>query len=261
MTLDLILRLGVFFGLFAMLALWERAAPLRPAQLSTARRWGTNWGLAALDSATVRVIFGAAAVGAAMDATARGWGLGPALGWPDWLYGVLVFLVLDLAIWAQHVVTHRVPLLWRLHRVHHSDRDFDVSTAIRFHPIEIALSMALKIGLVYALGAPPLAVLVFEVVLNGSAMFNHANISLPPRVEQALRWAIVTPDMHRVHHSVLRAEHDRNFGFCLSLWDRLFGTYLAAPAAGQRGMTIGLADQQTDGPARLGWSLMYPFRD
>jgi sterol desaturase/sphingolipid hydroxylase (fatty acid hydroxylase superfamily) len=157
-------------------------------------------------------------------------------------------------------VTHKVPLLWRLHQVHHADRDIDVTTAIRFHPIEIALSMLLKIGLVYALGAPAAAVVAFEVILNGCAMFNHANIRLPRRLDAVLRLFIVTPDMHRVHHSIDRSEHDANYGFNLSIWDRLFGTYVAEPAGGHHGMTIGLAPYQTDEPTRLGWSLLLPFK-
>jgi sterol desaturase/sphingolipid hydroxylase (fatty acid hydroxylase superfamily) len=179
-------------------------------------------------------------------------------GWPVWLEGFLAVLILDFAIWLQHLITHRVPLLWRFHRVHHADRDMDVTTAIRFHPVEIAASMLLKIGLVYLLGPAALAVLVFEVLLNGTALFNHANLRLPPRLDAAPRLILVTPDMHRVHHSTLRQEHDRNFGFALSVWDRLAGTYLAQPAAGHQAMTIGLA-WQDDRPSRLGWSLLLPF--
>ncbi|MEM6357192.1 MAG: sterol desaturase family protein, partial [Pseudomonadota bacterium] len=177
-----------------------------------------------------------------------------------WLEVLLVFVVLDFAIWAQHVASHKIPILWRLHRVHHSDRDIDVTTAIRFHPLEIAFSMILKIGLVYALGAPVVAVLLFEVVLNGAAMFNHANLRLPRGLDRWLRFAIVTPDMHRVHHSIDRAEHDANYGFNLSVWDRLFGTYIDQPAGGHEGMTIGLEPHQDEGPTRLGWTLAFPFR-
>ncbi len=257
---DTALRLGVFFGLFVAIALWERARPMRAARASRPRRWATNWAVSAIDAATVRLLFGAAAVGAALDAEAQGIGLFHALDWPWLLEAVLVFVALDLAIWAQHLASHKIPLLWRLHRVHHSDRDMDVTTAIRFHPIEIALSMALKIGLVYALGAPAAAVIAFEIVLNGAAMFNHGNMRLPKRLDGALRLVIVTPDMHRVHHSVDRAEHDSNYGFNLSVWDRLFGTYTEAPRGGHEGMTVGLAEHQSAAPTGLAWTLAFPFR-
>lgn len=260
MEQEALIRLGVFFGLFALLAVWEWRAPKRALGVSKPRRWGTNWAISILDAVMVRLIFGAAAVGAALDAEARGWGLLNTTGWPGWLEVLVAFLVLDLAIWAQHLVTHKVPLLWRLHRVHHADRDIDVTTAIRFHPAEIALSMVLKIGIVYALGLPALAVIVFEIVLNGAAMFNHANIRLPRSVDRQLRLLVVTPDMHRVHHSVARDEHDSNYGFNLSIWDRLFGTYRAQPRGGHQGMTPGLEGAQDDRPTRLLWSLAFPFR-
>jgi sterol desaturase/sphingolipid hydroxylase (fatty acid hydroxylase superfamily) len=223
------------------------------------RRWGTNWGMSVLDVAMVRLVFGAAAAGAAVDAAAGGWGLFNRVAWTGWAEIALTLLIFDFAIWLQHLVTHKVPLLWRLHRVHHADRDVDVTTAIRFHPVEIAFSMCLKIGLVYALGAPVAAVIAFEVVLNGAAMFNHANLRLPGRVDRWLRLVVVTPDMHRVHHSVDRAEHDANYGFNLSIWDRTFGTYVPQPAYGHDGMTIGLHPYQDDRPTRLGWSLALPF--
>ncbi|MEM0922501.1 MAG: sterol desaturase family protein [Pseudomonadota bacterium] len=256
------IRLGVFFGLFAALALWELCAPMRVLRLSRGRRWLTNWGISVLNSGVtvaMKLLLGAAAVMAALDAQAMGWGLFNQLDWPAWAEILMVFLILDFAIWAQHVASHKIPLLWRLHRMHHADRDIDVTTAIRFHPLEIALSMLLKIGLVYALGAPVAAVILFEVVLNGAAMFNHANIKLG-RADRWLRLAIVTPDMHRVHHSVHRDEHDTNYGFNLSLWDRAFGTYCATPRDGHREMAIGLAECQSEAPARFGWSLSLPFR-
>ena len=199
------------------------------------------------------------ATGAAVDASRHGWGLLNALDWPLWLAWVVTILVFDFAIWLQHRISHEVPLFWRFHRVHHADRDFDVTTAIRFHPVEIAASMGLKIVLVYALGPPALAVVAFEVLLNGTALFNHANLRLPLGMDRALRLILVTPDMHRVHHSVLRAEHDSNYGFALSIWDRLFHTYTAQPAAGHETMAIGL-QWQDQRSARLGWSLMLPFR-
>ncbi|MEC9432427.1 MAG: sterol desaturase family protein [Pseudomonadota bacterium] len=255
-----LIRLAAFLGIFAVMAGWELARAARPAAQPKARRWLTNWAVAALDSLVVRLLFPAAAVGAALDAQAQGWGLFPALGAPGWAAFLAGVLVLDLAIWAQHLVFHKVPWLWRLHRVHHADRDVDVTTAIRFHPVEIALSMLLKIGLVYALGAPAAAVLVFEVLLNGCAMFNHANIRLPAGIERPLRWLLVTPEMHRIHHSVRRAEADSNYGFSVSWWDRLFGTYSARPEGGEAGLTLGLSAHQDDAPSRLWWTLAFPFR-
>jgi sterol desaturase/sphingolipid hydroxylase (fatty acid hydroxylase superfamily) len=171
---------------------------------------------------------------------------------------ILAILIFDFAIWAQHLITHKVPLLWRLHRVHHADRDIDVTTAIRFHPVEIALSMFLKIGLVYIIGPSAVAIILFEIILNGTAMFNHANIKLPLGIDRVLRLILVTPDMHRVHHSVKRREHDSNYGFSLSIWDRFFGTYIAQPEEGHDDMTIGL-QWQDDRPSKLGWSLRLPF--
>ena len=260
MTMETALRLGVFFGIFLAMALWERGVPMRALAVSRLGRWGTNWAISIIDAVMVRLLFGAAAAGAAMDAAAGGWGLFSRLEWPGWVEFALTFVIFDFAIWLQHLISHKIPVLWRLHRVHHTDRDMDVTTAIRFHPIEIALSMVLKIGLVYALGASVAVVIAFEVVLNGAAMFNHGNVRMPAAVERGLRWLIVTPDMHRVHHSVDRTEHDANYGFNLSVWDRIFGTYVDQPALGHDGMTIGLPQCQDDGPTRLGWSLAFPFR-
>lgn len=259
---ELLLRLGVFIGLFVALAAAERLAPRRRLSAPRPRRWRTNWGLLLTDALTLRLLALAVpllAVGAALDAGARGWGLFNVLAWPAWLEIAAVVLALDLAIWAQHVAMHRVPALWRVHRVHHADTDVDVTSAIRFHPVEIALSMLLKIGLVYLLGASVVAVVLFEILLNGMAMFNHANLRLGPRTDAWLRRLVVTPDMHRVHHSVARDEHDTNFGFSLSIWDRLFRTYRAAPRGGHAGMTLGL-EWQDARPTRLGWSLALPFR-
>lgn len=258
---EVAIRLTVFLGLFGLFALVETLAPRRVRQEPRGRRWITNWGISILNTVTLRLIaFGLPllAVGAAIDAGANGWGLFNRLGWPFWLEAVAAILIFDLAIWAQHLVTHKVPLLWRLHQVHHADRDMDVTTAIRFHPVEIALSMLLKIGLVYLLGPSALAIILFEMILNGTAMFNHANIRLPLWLDRGLRMVLVTPDMHRVHHSVHRHEHDSNYGFALSIWDRLFGTYIAQPAAGHDAMDVGL-EWQDDRPSRLGWSLSLPF--
>lgn len=257
-----IIRLGVFLGLFGLLALAEAYAPRRVRSQSQPRRWMTNWGITILNTVALRAMALALpllAVGAAVDAQAQGWGLLNWLTLPSWIEIVFAILILDFAIWAQHLITHKVPLLWRLHRVHHADVDMDVTTAIRFHPVEIALSMLLKIGLVYALGPAAIAVILFEIMLNGTAMFNHANIRLPLRVDAVVRRVLVTPDMHRVHHSVHRHEHDSNYGFALSIWDQMFGTYIAQPAAGHDSMEVGL-QWQDERPSKFGWSLLLPFR-
>ena len=259
---EALIRLSVFAGLFTLFAVIEALAPRRVRSQPRSTRWVTNWAMTILNTLTLRLMaFGLPllAVGAAMDAGANGWGLFNRVDLGPVAETMLAILILDFAIWAQHLVTHKVPLLWRLHRVHHADRDIDVTTAIRFHPVEIALSMLLKIGLVYLLGPSALAIILFEIILNGTAMFNHANIRLPLGLDRALRLVLVTPDMHRVHHSVHRREHDSNYGFALSIWDRLLGTYVAQPEAGHDDMQIGL-QWQDNSPSKLGWSLGLPFR-
>lgn len=260
-----VLRFGVFAGVLAAMAALELAIPKRDLGAPKLRRWMTNLSIVALGFAAVRLLGLIAAplvaVGAAMLAESRGWGLFNALVWPPWIEIALSLVVLDFAIWLQHLVSHKVPLLWRFHRMHHADLDIDVTTALRFHPVEIALSMLWKVACVLVLGPSALAVVLFEVILNACAMFNHANLDLPPALDRALRLILVTPDMHRVHHSIHRREHDSNYGFNLAIWDRLFGTYIPQPEGGHRGMTIGLSAYRTDGPTRLGWSLRLPFRD
>ena len=259
---EALIRLSVFAGLFALFAAIEALAPRRQRTQPRTTRWVTNWAMTILNTVTLRLMaFGLPllAVGAAVDASTQGWGLFNQIDLgilPETLLAILIF---DFAIWLQHLITHKVPILWRLHRVHHADRDIDVTTAIRFHPVEIALSMLLKIGLVYLLGPSALAIILFEIILNGTAMFNHANMRLPLGLDAVLRLVLVTPDMHRVHHSVKRREHDSNYGFALSIWDRMFGTYIAQPEAGHDEMTIGL-QWQDDHPSKLGWSLWLPFR-
>jgi len=260
-----VLRFSMFVGILLAMALLEVAIPRRRLTAGKARRWLTNLTIVGIDSAVVRLM-GALAVPLAAVATAiwaetQGWGLFNWLAWPSWVEIILAIVILDFAIWLQHYVSHKAPLLWRLHQMHHADIDFDVSTAIRFHPIEIALSMIWKIILVLVLGPAALAVVLFEVILNGCAMFNHANIALPRWLDAALRLFIVTPDMHRVHHSTRRQEHNSNYGFSLSVWDRLFGTYTAQPAGGHDGMKIGLEAYQNEGPTKIAWSLLLPFRD
>ena len=255
------IRLGIFLGLFAILATLEALLPRRARSQPRSTRWVTNWSVTILNTITLRLLAVALpllAVGAAIDAEAQGWGLFNAISLPLWFEITVVVLILDFAIWLQHLITHKVPLLWRLHRVHHADVDMDVTTAIRFHPVEIALSMLLKIGLVYLLGPAVIAVVLFEIILNGTAMFNHSNLALPAWLDKALRKVLVTPDMHRVHHSVHRHEHDSNYGFSLSVWDRVFGTYISQPEAGHDDIQVGL-EWQDDRPSRLGWSLALPF--
>ena len=255
------IRLIIFLGLFSALAAAEALAPRRKRSQKRSQRWVTNWGITIANTIVLRLMAIALpllAVGAALDAQAQGWGLFNAVAWPAWLEIIVAILILDFLIWGQHLITHKVPILWRLHRVHHADVDMDVTTAIRFHPVEIALSMFLKIGVVYLLGPAAIAVIVFEILLNGTAMFNHANLRLPLWLDAIVRRVLVTPDMHRVHHSVHRDEHDSNYGFALSIWDRMFGTYIAQPREGHDDMAVGL-EWQDDRPARLGWALSLPF--
>lgn len=235
-----IIRLSAFAGIFAVMALWEVAAPARPQANRRWVRWTNNLGLVALNTLVLRLLFPTAAVGIALLAEEKGWGLLNVLAAPAWITVPLTVVVMDFAIWGQHVIFHRVPLLWRLHRMHHADLDYDVTTGARFHPVEILLSMLIKLALVVGFGAPAVGVLIFEVLLNATAMFNHGNVRLPARLDAVLRWVVVTPDMHRVHHSVVARETHSNFGFNMPWWDRLFGTYRAQPEAGHTGMTIGL---------------------
>jgi sterol desaturase/sphingolipid hydroxylase (fatty acid hydroxylase superfamily) len=255
------IRLPVFIGLFVLFALLETLLPRKKRADSQPIRWVTNWIIMVLGGVTVqlmKLVPPFIAVGAAIDAGNRGWGLFNNIDLPLWLEVILAIAILDFAIWFQHLITHKIPLLWRFHRVHHSDRDIDVTTALRFHPVEIAFSMLLKIGVVYLLGPAALAVILFEIILNGTAMFNHANIRLPLGLDAAIRKVLVTPDMHRVHHSVKRAEHDSNYGFSLAIWDRIFRTYIAQPEDGHDDMVIGL-EWQDDKPRRIDWALALPF--
>ncbi len=255
------LRLGAFVAVLAAMLVWELATPLRRAEVPRVVRWTNNLALVAVDGLVVRLLFPVLAVGAAAWAETRGLGLLPRLGLPGWAAFLAAFLAFDLAIWAQHRLFHAVPILWRLHRMHHADLDFDASTGLRFHPVEIVLSMAIKIALAVALGAPPLAVLAFEIALNATALFTHANISLPPRAEALVRLVFVTPDLHRVHHSIHPDETNSNFGFNLSVWDRMFGTLRPEPRDGQRGMTIGLETFRDQRWLRLDRLLVLPFVD
>ena len=254
------LRLAVFLGVLVAMAGWELAAPRRRQDIPRVIRWTNNLALVVVDTVILRLTFPILAVGLALMAEERGWGLLNALDLPMWLAFLLSILLLDLAIYLQHVVFHAVPGLWRLHRMHHADLEFDVTTGLRFHPGEIVLSMVIKLAVVAALGAPAVAVLVFEILLNATALFNHANVRLPAGVDRALRWVMVTPDMHRVHHSVIPAETNSNFGFNLPWWDRLLGTYRAQPRAGHEGMAIGIEQFRTPRDLWLDRMLVQPLR-
>ena len=254
-----IIRLACFFAVLLAMMLWEWRRPRRALSLPRARRWPANLGIIVVDSIVLRLVFPVLAVGAAELAAARGWGLFHGLNAPFWLALPASLLILDLAIYTQHVVFHKVAVLWRLHRMHHTDLDFDVTTALRFHPLEIVLSMLIKLVLVTLLGAPAVAVMLFEVILNATAMFNHGNVGLPRRLDRALRWILVTPDMHRVHHSTRPEETDSNFGFNLPWWDRLFGTYRDQPRDGHAGMSIGLEYFRDRRAIGLDALLLQPF--
>jgi sterol desaturase/sphingolipid hydroxylase (fatty acid hydroxylase superfamily) len=234
------IRMSIFFGILIVMALWEVVAPRRALTVSKAVRWVNNLGLVFFNSFLLRIIFPAAAVGMATFASTNGWGIFNYYEVPFWLTVVASVIVMDFIIYLQHVMVHAIPALWRLHRMHHADLDFDVTTGARFHPLEIILSMLIKFATIVVLGPPVIAVVIFEVVLNATAMFNHSNVRLPLGLDRVLRWIVVTPDMHRVHHSIEDDEANSNFGFSLPWWDRLFGTYRDQPRAGHEGMIIGI---------------------
>jgi sterol desaturase/sphingolipid hydroxylase (fatty acid hydroxylase superfamily) len=255
------IRLGFFLGVFILMALWEISAPRRRLTVSKIQRWTSNLGIVFLNSLLVRLLFPAAAVGMAVFVQERGWGFFNYVETPYALAVLASVVVLDFAIYLQHVMFHAVPTLWRLHRMHHADLDFDVTTGTRFHPIEILLSMLIKFAVIVVLGAPALAVLVFEVLLNATAMFNHSNVRMPVRWDRFLRLFVVTPDMHRVHHSVEDHETNSNFGFNLPVWDHLFGTYKHQPDASHEAMTIGIRNYRDPRMVdRLYGMLALPFR-
>jgi sterol desaturase/sphingolipid hydroxylase (fatty acid hydroxylase superfamily) len=255
------IRLGFFVGTFALVALWEVLAPRRALTVSRAVRWASNLGLVVLNTVLLRLMFPLAAVGMAAFCAANGWGLLNHFQVPFVVALPVAVITMDFMIWLQHVMLHAVPALWRLHQVHHADPDYDLTTGARFHPIEIVLSMLVKFASITVLGPPVMAVVVFEVLLNATAMFNHGNIRLPAALDRVLRWFVVTPDMHRVHHSVEDDETNSNFGFNLPWWDRLFGTYRAQPRAGHDRMTIGIHGHSDPREvARLPGMLLMPFR-
>lgn len=259
-TQESLIRLGVFLGTLAVMASWESLAPRRAWTLGKPRRWLTNLGLAAINGLVWRLLLPAGAVGIALAVQERGWGL---VSW-SWLpSGVVIaasVVLLDLAIYWQHWAFHRIPWLWRLHLVHHVDLDFDTTTGVRFHTVETLLSFAWKGAVIALLGTPPLAVMIFEVLLNATSLFNHGNVRLPLSLDRVLGCLLVTPDMHRVHHSVEDRETNSNYGFCLPWWDFLFRTYRSRPAAGQDGLVIGRPEYRTADTARLRFLLCLPFR-
>jgi len=257
---EVMIRLSFFFGIFALMALWEIKAPRRALTVSKVMRWVNNLGLVLLNSIILRLLFPAAAVGMAIFVTDNGWGLLNHFEIPFALSVIISVIFMDFIIYFQHVLVHAVPTLWRLHRVHHADPDYDVTTGTRFHPVEIILSMLIKFATIVVLGPPVIAVITFEIMLNGMAMFNHSNVKLPLGLDRLLRFIVVTPDMHRVHHSVEDNETNSNFGFNLSIWDRLFGTYIDQPRAGHMKMTIGIHKYRD--PKQVSWlsgMLILPF--
>ncbi|MFQ5543758.1 MAG: sterol desaturase family protein [Nitrospiria bacterium] len=253
------IRIACFSGFFFIIALWEVAAPRRPLHYSKGIRWTSNLAVSFFNSFLLRALFPVLAVELAMLAQERTWGLLNYFILPEWIASILSVVLLDLVIYLQHVLFHAVPALWRLHRMHHTDLDYDVTTAARFHPIEILLSMIIKLVVVAALGPPPVAVLIFEILLNGTAMFNHGNILIPVKLDLFLRLAVVTPDMHRVHHSMIPRETNSNYGFNLPWWDRLFGTYCDQPRLGHEKMTLGIETFRAPRYLKFHWLLLQPF--
>lgn len=254
-----LIRLVFFLGILFVMAEWEVLAPRKSREIGRLLRWTNNLGVVVLGTVLIRLVFPIVAVGLAVFAEAQGWGLLNVLDLPFWLAFVASVLVLDLAIYLQHVMFHAVPALWRLHRMHHADLEFDVTTGLRFHPLESLLSMGIKLGVVAALGPPAVAVLVFEVVLNATAMFNHGNVRIPLGLDKVLRLLVVTPDMHRVHHSIYPNETNSNFGFNVPWWDRLLGTYRAQPKDGHEAMTIGIEQFRTPRDLWLDRMLIQPL--
>jgi sterol desaturase/sphingolipid hydroxylase (fatty acid hydroxylase superfamily) len=253
------LRLVFFFGMLVGMAAWELAAPRRRQETPRLLRWPNNLAVVVLDTVLVRLTFPMTVVGFAMLAESKGFGLFNLVRTPAWLAFGVSLLVFDLGIYLQHVMFHAVPALWRLHRMHHADLEFDVTTGVRFHPLEILLSMGFKLAIVMVLGPPAVAVLVFEVLLNATSLFNHGNVRIPPGLDRLLRMVVVTPDMHRVHHSILPSETNSNFGFNFPWWDRLFGTYHDQPRAGHEGMTLGIEQFRTERDLWLDKMLLQPL--
>ncbi len=256
---EVLIRFGFFFGIFAVMALWETAAPRRGLNVRKIRRWFINLSITFMNPVALRLVFPLPATGVALIAAERGWGAMNMLQLDGWTAGVIAVVLLDLTIYFQHLFFHHNNFFWRLHMVHHTDLDLDVTTGARFHPFEIVISMVIKMTVVVIIGAPAWSVFAFEIILNGTSMFNHSNVYIPLGLDGVLRKLIVTPDMHRVHHSVFTHEHNRNFGFNFSVWDRIFGTYCAQPEAGHQGMTIGLTEFREESRLSLPYVLALPI--
>ncbi len=253
------IRMAFFIGIFVIVVIFELLVPRRPLSTSKTSRWFGNIGIVFINTVLLRLLFPAAGVGIAAWIERQGWGAFNNVELPYWSKVVLSAIILDFIIYLQHVMFHAVPLLWRLHMVHHADLDYDVTTGTRFHPIEIILSMVIKGAAIMVLGPPVLGVIVFEILLNGTSMFNHGNFFIPLKIDRILRWVVVTPDMHRVHHSAFPSEANNNFGFNLPWWDRVMGTYRAQPSRGHEGMTIGLNQFRDPSRLTLPWMLALPF--
>jgi sterol desaturase/sphingolipid hydroxylase (fatty acid hydroxylase superfamily) len=256
---ELLIRLGVFFGILVVMFLWELIAPRRPLTTSKITRWFSNLGLVLIDSIVVRLVFPTALAGITLLVQQRGWGLFNQFELPYLLKIIFSVLILDFVIYLQHIMFHSVPLFWRLHMVHHTDMDIDVTTGVRFHPVEIILSLGIKMIVVILIGAPLAAALIFEIILNGTSMFNHGNVRYSQNIDSILRLLVVTPEMHRVHHSTIRWETNSNLGFNFPWWDRLFGTYRGQPAKGHLEMTIGLEPYKEPKKLTLPWLIVLPF--
>lgn len=251
------IRLSVFLGMLILMGALETLFPARDRLQKRASRWTTNLGLVIIDTLAIRLLFPIIAVGVALWAQAQGWGVLNLMALPDWAAILLAIIILDMMIYWQHVAFHHIPVLWRLHKVHHADRDLDASSGLRFHPVEIVISMLYKMAVVVALGAPVMAVIIFEILLNACALFNHANVRLPRGIERPLRMVMVTPALHRIHHSVIERETNTNFGFSVIWWDKIFRSYTDKPTGS---LTLGLSEYQTDAPSSLWWSLITPFK-
>jgi sterol desaturase/sphingolipid hydroxylase (fatty acid hydroxylase superfamily) len=256
---EILTRLGFFFGVLLLMVGWEVLAPRRILSVPRKLRWSGNLGIVLLNTLTVRFLFPLLPVSFAFLVQERGWGLLNQLDLPPWPAIGVALVLLDLAIYLQHVMFHAFRIFWRIHRMHHTDLDYDVTTGLRFHPIEIFLSLLLKLAVVALVGPAPAAVLIFEVLLNATSMFNHGNVRIDTSVDRVLRLLLVTPDMHRVHHSVIERETDSNYGFNLPWWDRLFGTYRKQPAMGHEKMIVGLDAFRDPKMLRLHWLLAIPF--
>jgi len=258
--MESIIRLSVAVGIFVLMICWEYFSPRRKQKTSRAKRWPINIGLAVFNMLLMRFTVGGLAYLSAVNAVDQSWGLLNQFSMPDGVGIVVTILLLDLAIYCQHVISHKWKLLWQLHQIHHTDIEIDASTAVRFHPLEIIVSMAYKIGIIYMIGANPMAVVVFEIILNATATFNHSNINLPLKVDSVLRWVLITPDVHRIHHSTVQAETDSNYGFSISLWDRLFKTYTAEPEKTQTTLDIGLPEYREQNELGFIQLLLIPFK-